>query len=90
MDRFFEAWIETIQTFHKDPTLWITGLKQYLKISDEPTANLMRERLSGNCPLEWTQSNVDHEIEVLKFVSAGAGKGFLDKIPDDLFVKPSR
>jgi NitT/TauT family transport system substrate-binding protein len=89
MNKFSQAWVETVKTFSQNDDLWISGLKRYLKIDDDASAALMRDRLKGNYPLEWTQSNVIREIEVLKFVKAGAGKGFLDKIPADLFVTPT-
>jgi hypothetical protein len=51
----------------------------------------LRERVSDLFAMEWTETNIQREIESLKFMNQVAGKGFLDKIPDDAFlpnVKP--
>ena len=66
--------------------LWLVMLKKYLHIDDAATATLLRERVVPLFALEWTQRNIDGEIASLKFVNKTAGKGFLDKIPDDAFV----
>lgn len=84
--KFLGAWLEAIQAFRNDPSLWQTMLKQHLEIDDAATVNLLRERVSPLFALQWNEKNVQGEIEALKFMNQTAGKGFLDKIPDDAFM----
>jgi NitT/TauT family transport system substrate-binding protein len=86
IEKFLGAWLEAIRAFKNDPTLWLALMKEHLKIDDAATAKLLRERVSKLFALEWNEKNVKGEIEALKFINETAGKGFLDKIPDDAFV----
>jgi NitT/TauT family transport system substrate-binding protein len=84
---FVGAWLEAIQALANDPSLWLTMLKERLHIDDAATAKLLRERVTVLFPTEWTEKNIKGEIESLKFMNKTAGKGFLDRIPDDVFMK---
>ena len=86
INRFLAAWLEAVRALQSDPTLWLPMMKDHLQIDDAATANLLKERVSDLFALEWTEKNIQGEIESLKFINQVAGKGFLDKIPDDTFL----
>jgi ABC-type nitrate/sulfonate/bicarbonate transport system substrate-binding protein len=91
INRFLGAWLEAVRALQNDPSLWLPMMKDHLQIDDAATANLLKDRVSGLFAMEWTEKNIQGEIESLKFMNRAAGKGFLDKIPDDAFlsnVKP--
>jgi hypothetical protein len=56
-----------------------------MKINDPVVADLLMTRFTPLWTSTWGKKNVDGEIEALKYMNKVAGKGFLDKIPDDAF-----
>lgn len=86
VSKFLGAWLEAVQALQKTPELWPPLLNARMKISDASVAELLMKRTAHLWPLTWTQANVDGEVAALKYMNKNAGKGFLERIPDDAFM----
>ncbi len=85
VNKFLGGWLEAVSALQKTPSLWQPLLNKQLKIDDPKVADLLMQRTAHLWPTEWTKRNVEGEIEALKYMNKNAGKGFLDKLPDDAF-----
>lgn len=85
VNAFLGGWSEAVRVLQASPALWRPLLNKQMKIDDPKVADLLMKRFTPLWTSTWTKTNVDHEIEALKFINKTAGKGFLEKIPDDAF-----
>jgi NitT/TauT family transport system substrate-binding protein len=85
VNAFLGAWNESVKLLQASPTLWQPLLNKQMKIDDPVAADLLMKRFTPLWTSTWTKTNVDGEIEALKYMNKTAGKGFLEKIPDDAF-----
>jgi NitT/TauT family transport system substrate-binding protein len=82
---FLGAWNEAVNVLQATPALWQPLLNKQMKIDDAKVADLLMKRFTPLWTSTWTKANVDGEIEALKYMNKVAGKGFLERIPDDAF-----
>ena len=85
VNAFLGAWNESVQILQATPSLWQPLLNKQMKINDPVVADLLMKRFTPLWTSTWTKRNVEGEIEALNYMNKVAGKGFLDKIPDDAF-----
>lgn len=85
VNAFLGAWNESVGILQTTPALWQPMLNKHMKINDPAVADLLMKRFTPLWTKTWTKRNVDGEIEALNYMNKVAGKGFLDKIPDDAF-----
>ena len=86
VNKFLGGWVEGVRALQTTPSLWPSFLSKQLKIDDPKVVDLMMKRTAHLWPTEWTKRNIEGEIEALKYMNKNAGKGFLDKVPDDAFT----
>jgi NitT/TauT family transport system substrate-binding protein len=77
VNAFLGGWNEAVNVLQGAPALWQPLLNKQMKIDDPKVADLLMRRF---------KTNVDGEIEALKYMNKVAGKGFLERIPDDAFA----
>lgn len=85
VNAFLGAWNESVKILQATPSLWQPMLNKQMKINDPVVADLLMKRFTPLWTSTWGKKNVDGELEALKYMNKVAGKGFLDKIPDDAF-----
>jgi NitT/TauT family transport system substrate-binding protein len=85
VNAFLGGWNEAVKLLQASPKLWQPLLNKQMKIDDPVAADLLMKRFTPLWTATWTKANVDGEIEALKFMNRTAGKGFLERIPDDAF-----
>jgi hypothetical protein len=85
VNAFLGGWNESVKILQSTPSLWQPLLKKQMKIDDPVVADLLMKRFTPLWTRTWTKRNVEGEIVALKYMNKVAGKGFLEKIPDDAF-----
>jgi ABC-type nitrate/sulfonate/bicarbonate transport system substrate-binding protein len=85
VNAFLGAWNESVRALQASPSLWQPLLNKQMKINDPAVADLLMKRFTPLWTSTWTKRNVEGEIEALHYMNKVAGKGFLDRIPDDAF-----
>jgi ABC-type nitrate/sulfonate/bicarbonate transport system substrate-binding protein len=85
VNAFLGAWNESVRILQASPSLWQPLLNKQMKINDPAVADLLMKRFTPLWTSTWTKRNVEGEIEALHYMNKVAGKGFLDRIPDDAF-----
>jgi ABC-type nitrate/sulfonate/bicarbonate transport system substrate-binding protein len=85
VNAFLGGWNESVKILQSTPSLWQPLLKKQMKIDDPVVADLLMKRFTPLWTSTWTKRNVEGEIVALKYMNKVAGKGFLEKIPDDAF-----
>jgi NitT/TauT family transport system substrate-binding protein len=85
VNAFLGAWNESVRILQATPSLWQPLLKKQMRIDDPMVADLLMKRFTPLWTSTWTKRNVEGELEALHYMNKVAGKGFLDKIPDDAF-----
>ena len=86
VNAFLGGWNEAVNVLQGAPALWQPLLNKQMKIDDPKVADLLMKRFTPLWTSTWTKTNVDGEIEALKYMNKVAGKGFLERIPDDAFA----
>jgi NitT/TauT family transport system substrate-binding protein len=83
---FLEVWLEAV-AYMQDPANLPEWKRQAdaIGIKNDDEVRLLQERLSGLWPTKWNATIVQEQIDVLKFVQARAGSGFLSSIPESAF-----
>lgn len=85
VNAFLGGWNEAVKVLQATPALWQPLLNKQMKIDDPKVADLLMRRFTPLWTSTWTKTNVEGEIEALKYMNKVAGKGFLERIPDDAF-----